>query len=99
MKQKGKYSEDKRRKATEKEIETGEKVYVKNVIKENKLTSEFNPTPHTVVNTKGNEAEIRNDITGKQYRRNVVHLKKVEGQWRVCDEEEGNEDQRGEEPN
>lgn len=86
-KEKNKLNEDRKRKATERELEVGEKVYVKNVIKENKLASEFNPTPHTVVSAEGSDINVRNDETGQEYRRNIVHLKKVEGQWKVIDNE------------
>lgn len=64
---------------------------MKNLVKENKLTSNFNPTPHTVVSTSGSEVNVRNDETGQQLRRNVIHLKKVEGEWKVCGDEEGEE--------
>lgn len=89
-----KINEDRKRKATERELEIGEKVYVKNFVKENKLIPEFNPTPHTIVSTNGNEINVRNDQTGQEYKRNIVHLKKTEGQWRVVNKEDGdtNED-------
>lgn len=90
MKQKGKMDGDRKRKAAEVEMEIGEKVYVKNMAKDNKLASDYNPTPHTVVTTKGNEVEVRNDVTGKEYRRNIIHLKKVEGQWEVQNQTEQN---------
>lgn len=83
---KGKINEDRKRKATDRQLEVGGKVYVKNFVKENKLTPDFDPTPHTVISTNGNEVNIRNDETGKEYRRNIVHLKRVEGQWEVVKE-------------
>lgn len=84
MKEKGKGYEDKKRKAEPLDIGIGEKVYVKNLVKENKLTTNFNPTPYTVVNSNGPEYNIRNDETGQELRRNIIHLKRVEGQWEVC---------------
>ncbi|CAH1995679.1 unnamed protein product [Acanthoscelides obtectus] len=56
---------------------------VKNTVKENKLVPNFNSTPHTVVKKNGSDVQVENDETGQQYRRNVVHLKKTEGQWKV----------------
>lgn len=91
MKMKGKEYADRKRHATEATIEIGEKVYLKNMSKENKLSTTFSDVPHTVVNKEGNDFELQNDNNGKRLRRNVVHLKRVEGQWKVC-ENEGLED-------
>lgn len=87
MKEKGKIEGDRKRNAQEDYLDVGEKVYVKNMIKENKLTSNFNPTPHTVTSANGSDINIRNDITGHEYKRNIVHLKRVEGEWRVLNKE------------
>ncbi|XP_075981602.1 uncharacterized protein LOC142980155 [Anticarsia gemmatalis] len=87
-KEKIKLNEDRKRRAVDRELEIGEKVYVKNFVKENKLTSDFNPTPHTVVGAEGSDINVRNDETGQEYRRNIVHLKKLEGQWKVVNQEE-----------
>lgn len=87
MKDKGKEYADRKRRAIDCEIDVGEKVYVKNMTKENKLTAAFNSTPHTVLGSKGNDYTIRNDDTGHEYRRNVMHLKKVEGEWKICEPE------------
>lgn len=87
-KEKNKLNEDRKRKAKDRELEIGEKVYVKNMIKENKLVSEFNPTPHTVVSAEGSDVNVKNDETGQEYRRNIVHLKKIEGQWKVVNRED-----------
>ncbi|XP_055910452.1 uncharacterized protein K02A2.6-like [Eupeodes corollae] len=47
----------------------------------------FEPTSHTIVSNNNGDIEIRNDETGNKIRRNVVHLKKVEGQWKALDTE------------
>ncbi|XP_030765267.1 uncharacterized protein K02A2.6-like [Sitophilus oryzae] len=78
------------RKAKESNIEGGDKVYIKNTVKENKLTSNFNPIPHTVIEKNGTDLSLQNDETGKQIRRKV-HLKKVEGEWKVLDNSESGE--------
>lgn len=83
QKEKGKRYSDLKRKASESTISEGDKVYTENMIKGNKLTPNFNPTPHTVMEKKGNEYKVRNDETGQEYRRNVVHLKKIEGEWKI----------------
>ncbi|CAH1972262.1 unnamed protein product [Acanthoscelides obtectus] len=79
----GKKYSDAKRKAKADDIRIGDKVYVKNTVKENKLVPNFNSTPHTVVKKNGSDVQVENDETGQQYRRNVVHLKKTEGQWKV----------------
>lgn len=61
--------------------------------KENKLSLDFNPAPHTVISTKDSDVNVKNDVTGREYRRNIIHLKRVEGNWKLCDHkevEEGN---------
>ncbi|CAK1587295.1 unnamed protein product [Parnassius mnemosyne] len=86
-KEKGKEYADRKRKAVDSYFEVGEKVYVKNMTKENKLTPNFNPETHTVTDVNGGDIRVRNDSTGKEYRRNVVHLKRVEnGEWKIIDQ-------------
>ncbi|CAH2008501.1 unnamed protein product [Acanthoscelides obtectus] len=79
----GKKYSDAKRKAKADDIRIGDQVYVKNTVKENNLVPNFNSTPHTVVKKNGSDVQVENDETGQQYRRNVVHLKKTEGQWKV----------------
>lgn len=92
MKEKGKEYGDRKRKATDTNLEIGEKVFVKNLIKDNKLTSNFNPTTHTVTDVSGGDVSVRNDETGKEYRRNVVHLKKINDSWTVVNQNSSNND-------
>lgn len=87
QKEKGKEYADKKRKATNCELEVGDKVYVKNMSKHNKLSLNYEPDTYTVEANKGGDISIRNDETGQQIRRNVIHLKKVEGQWKVQEKE------------
>lgn len=86
MKERGKIYTDRKRKAKEHDLEPGDKVYVKNMSKENKLSSNFKETMHTVEKSTGGDIEIRNDETGQKLRRNIVHLKKIEGEWKVLPE-------------
>lgn len=65
-------------------------MYIKE-IETNKLSSNFNPAPHIVESKTGGDVIIRNEQTGQTLRRNVIHLKRVEGQWKsVNDNEDGN---------
>lgn len=48
MKKKGKEYGDRKRRATDSNLEIGEKVMLKNITKDNKLTPNYNPTSHTV---------------------------------------------------
>lgn len=86
----GKNYSDRKRKATEHTLQEGDKVYTKNLVKENELTSNFSPASHTITKTNANtgDVEIRNDETGQQYRRNIIHLKKVEGKWTSVNKDE-----------
>ncbi|CAH1994375.1 unnamed protein product [Acanthoscelides obtectus] len=54
-KQIGKEKGDMKRKAEECDLIPGDKVYIKNVNKENKLSLDYNPETHTVENTKGGD--------------------------------------------
>lgn len=85
-KEAGKVYADRKRKAKECQLAPGDKVYVKNTVKD-KLSLNYDPTPHTVEKGIGGDMSIRNDVTGKVSRRNIVHLKKVEGQWEVVNNE------------
>lgn len=60
------------------DLKIGGKVYLKNMNKENKLTPNFCPITHTVTEVKSEDVKVRNDLTGKEYRRNAIHLKKVD---------------------
>lgn len=82
-KEKGKIYADRKRQAKEHSLEPGDKVYVRNMNRENKLSMNFDETTHTVEKSSAGDIEIRNDETGQKLRRNIVHLKKVEGEWKV----------------
>jgi len=83
-KEKGKQYSDRKRRAAENKVADGEKVYVKNLLKENKITPTFDPTPYTMIKANGKDVLVRNEETGKEYRRNIIHLKKKEGEWMIC---------------
>nr|CAH7715142.1 unnamed protein product [Callosobruchus chinensis] len=56
---------------------------VKNTIKNNKLTPTFNPTPHEVISKENGDTLLKDNQTGQEYRRNVIHLKKAGDEWKV----------------
>lgn len=87
QKEKGREYGDRKRRASDPEITEGDKVYVKEMEKSNKLTSNFNPTPHVVEQAHGGDVTVRNEETGQTLRRNIVHLKRVEGQWQSVQDE------------
>ncbi|CAH2088405.1 unnamed protein product [Euphydryas editha] len=94
QKEKGKEYADRKRRAEDSTITEGDKVYVKEMEKRNKLTANFNPTPHSVERVEGGDVLIRNEETGKQLRRNVIHLKRTEGEWKVQKVQDRDEDNR-----
>lgn len=91
QKERGKNYGDKRRKARDPDLNEGDKVYVKEFNKTNKLTSNYNPTPHIVEKTNNGDITIRNEETGQTLRRNILHLKRIEGQWKAVSEEQEDE--------
>lgn len=76
---------DQKRRAQNCDLEVGDKVYVKNMNKTNKLSLNYEEAPHIVESNNNGDVQLRNDETCSRIRRNVVHLKKVEGQWKVVD--------------
>ncbi|CAH2090028.1 unnamed protein product [Euphydryas editha] len=91
-KEKGKEYGDRKRRAEHPELIEGDKVYVKELDKTNKLASTFNPTPHVVEKTTCGDVTVRNEETGQILRRNVIHLKRVEGEWKSIQDDNLNED-------
>ncbi|XP_058449428.1 uncharacterized protein K02A2.6-like [Malaya genurostris] len=67
---------DDRNSAKESNVEVGSSVLMKNMIRENKLTPLFDPTPAEVIDVQGNAATIRTP-EGQEYRRNCAHLKLI----------------------
>lgn len=96
QKEKGKEYADKRRGAVESTLTEGDKVYIKNMDKGNKLSLNYNPTPYTVQSSNKGDVTVKNDSTGQVLRRNVVHLKRVEGQWEAVrrEDQEGRRDEK-----
>lgn len=76
-KEKGKQYADSKRNAKENELKIGDEVLIKRSIKTNKLSTTFEPEPYKIVDRKGSEATVEALDSGKRYRRNVTHLKKI----------------------
>lgn len=91
QKERGKDYGDRRRRAQDSDLNLGDKVYIKEMNRTNKLTLNYNPTPHIVESTKGGDITVRNEETGQMLRRNVLHLKRIEGQWKAVDKEQDEE--------
>lgn len=91
QKEKGREYGDRRPQAKESDLVEGDKVYIKEM-ENNKLSLNYNPAPHVVEDRNGGDVTVRNEQTGQTLRRNVLHLKRVEGEWKTMTDN-GNEDQ------
>lgn len=77
QKEKGKEYADGKRKARFSEISVGDRVLVKRMRKDNKLSSNFAPEEYVVTRKIGADCTVKALENGKEYRRNVAHLKKL----------------------
>ncbi|XP_055589077.1 uncharacterized protein LOC129741378 [Uranotaenia lowii] len=77
-KEKGRQYSDQRRGAQESGIKKGDIVLTKRMKKENKLSTEYVNEPFIVRSKVGADTCIESMETGKTFRRNAAHLKKVE---------------------
>lgn len=68
---------DQRRHAKESELQVGDRVLLKEMTKTHKLAPNFGTDEFEITNRKGGEVIVRSEDTGKEYRRNVVHVKKI----------------------
>lgn len=97
MKGKGKDAADEKRGAKRNELEEGDTVLKRNLIKQDKLTTRYSDDEYKVLARKGPVVTIANEKTGAVLDRNVAHVVKVpENQLPVV---QGNEpqDESGEE--
>lgn len=77
QKAKGKEYTDAKRKARFSEITVGDRVLAKRMRKENKLSTNYAPEEYVVTRKTGADVTIKSVGNGKEYRRNVAHLKKL----------------------
>lgn len=68
---------DAKRSATKSQITIGDRVVVKRMKKAHKLQSDYSPEEFKVIRKVGGDTTIRSCDSGKEYRRNVAHLKKI----------------------
>lgn len=78
QKEKGRMAADSKRRARDSVIEIGDRVLVKRMRKENKLSSTFAPEEYIVVRKSGADTTVRSAQDGKEYRRNIADLKRIE---------------------
>lgn len=77
LKQKGKESEDRKRRAKESDLQVGDSVLMKNLLPGNKLTPTFDPSEYLIVNKEGPRVTWQNKVSNKFYERNVTHVKRI----------------------
>ncbi|XP_055523097.1 uncharacterized protein K02A2.6-like [Wyeomyia smithii] len=78
QKEKGRVAADAKRRARPSEIDVGDRVLLKRMRKENKLSSRFAPKEFVVIRKTGADTSVRSTEDGKEYRRNVADLKRIE---------------------
>lgn len=76
-KDKGKQYGDFKRKAKYSEIDVGDTVLLKNQMKKNKLTTNFNPQPNIVLRRNGTRLTVKDLKTGAESDRHVNHAKRI----------------------
>lgn len=78
QKEKGKEYSDAKRKAHPSEIAVGDRVLVKRMKKTNKLDADFLNEDFIVKRREGADCTVQSKLSGKEYRRNVAHLKRLQ---------------------
>lgn len=84
---------DSRRRAKQRELKAGDIVFVKRMIKDNKLASTFSPEEWKIVHRCGSDVTLQSMVSDKIIHRNVAHLKlrtssRSDSQEETSDEEE-----------
>lgn len=77
-KEKGRVYADSKRRAKESDISIGDRVVSKRMKKNNKLEADFSAEEFEVIKKVGGDVTVKSLETGKEYRRNVAHLKRIE---------------------
>lgn len=73
----GKQKEDARRHATKRELDVGDTVLMQNLLPGGKFRLNFHPQHYTVIKKNGPSVTVKNNETGKEYQRNIAHLKRI----------------------
>lgn len=87
QKEKGKERADMRRGARQSDIEQGDKVLARNLVKQDKLTTRYSEDVCEVLRRKGPVVTIHNEKTGAVLDRNVAHVVKMPDE-EVCNSDE-----------
>lgn len=78
QKEKGKEYSDAKRKASVKDIAVGDTVLLKRMKKDNKLSTAFMNEEFVVLSKRGADVTVKSLTSGKEFRRNSAHMKKLE---------------------
>lgn len=78
QKEKGKEYSDSRRGARVRELVVGDKVLLKRMKKDNKLSTEYMNEEFVILRKCGSDVIVRSLVTGKEFRRNTAHMKKID---------------------
>lgn len=76
-KESGKQYADEKRQAKPSDINVGDEVLIKVMVKENKLSPNFHPKPFKIIERNGSEVTVESVESGQRYKRNVAHVKKI----------------------
>ncbi|XP_055525193.1 uncharacterized protein K02A2.6-like [Wyeomyia smithii] len=77
QKEKGREYADKRRRAEFSDIREGDRVFIKRMMKSHKLEANFSSEEFVVMKKTGSDVVVRSQLSGKEFRRNDTHLKKI----------------------
>ncbi|XP_062537779.1 uncharacterized protein K02A2.6-like [Armigeres subalbatus] len=77
IKEKGKEYSDTKRRAKDSELVVGDRVVAKRMRKSNKLDTDYADEDFVILKKTGADTIVKSTISGKEYRRNSSHLKKV----------------------
>lgn len=55
----------------------GDRVLLKRIRKDNKLSTEFSNEEFVVLKRTGSDATVKSTVSGKEFRRNTSHLKRI----------------------
>lgn len=78
QKEKGKEYSDNKRRARIREIAVGDTVLLKRMKRDNKLSTEYMNEDFVVLSKRGADVTVKSLVTGKEYRRNTAHVKKID---------------------
>lgn len=78
QKEKGKEYSDNKRRAKVRDLVVGDRVLLKRMKKDNKLSTEYMNEEFIILRKCGSDLIVKSLVTGKEFRRNTAHVKKCE---------------------